>query len=132
MRDISFPLIFCIRGSVRSRRFFPLKRILPETILPGGGTSLNIDSAVIVLPQPLSPTSARTLPFSIFKLTPFTAGSSVWSMGKYVCRSWSWRIVSWLITVYIHPVRCFVTNGTRLLICAYPCESMLAQSVCVV
>src|SRR5262245_3172242 len=43
-----------------------------------------IDSEVTLLPQPDSPTSPRTSPVSIVKLTPSTARSSPWLVAKWV------------------------------------------------
>ena len=41
-----------------------MKRMLPLTIRPGGlGMRRMMESAVMLLPQPLSPTSARASPF---------------------------------------------------------------------
>jgi hypothetical protein len=54
-------------------RLRPSKRISPATIFPGGATKRMMDSAVIDLPQPLSPTSPSSSPRSSWKLTPCTA-----------------------------------------------------------
>ena len=63
-----------ISRSVFSRRFSPWRRITPWTIrATGRGWSRSRDSAVIVLPQPDSPTMPSVSPSRTEKLTPSTA-----------------------------------------------------------
>ena len=45
-----------------------------------------MDSEVTLFPHPLSPTSPSTSPRSIVKLTPSTARSTPWLVGKWVSR----------------------------------------------
>jgi hypothetical protein len=60
---ISLPRMLRISASLASRRSRPAKRMAPPTMRPGGdGTSRRIESAVTLLPQPLSPTTARVSP----------------------------------------------------------------------
>ena len=52
-----------------------VRRVL--TMRPGGsGTSRSTDKAVILFPQPLSPTSASVFPFGMASDTPSTARAS--------------------------------------------------------
>ena len=51
----------------------PFSVILPPTIDPPVGSRLMIDSAVIVLPQPDSPTMPTVSPASTCRVTPSTA-----------------------------------------------------------
>src|ERR1700675_1650517 len=67
-------------------RSSPSKRTRPAAMRPGGGTSRMMDSAVTLFPHPLSPTSPHTSPRSIVKLTPSTARSTPWLVGKWVSR----------------------------------------------
>src|SRR5437867_4506862 len=61
--------------------------IRPPTIRPGGsGTSLIMDSAVIVFPEPLSPTTPSVSPWCIRKLTPSTALTTPSRVKKWVFR----------------------------------------------
>src|SRR2546430_10887061 len=61
--------------------------ILPAVILPGSGTSLRIESAVIVLPQPDSPTMPSVSPASMCSETPSTARTTPREVKNCVCRS---------------------------------------------
>ena len=66
--EILLPRIFCISFSESRTRFFSSKRTEPDTIRPGGwGTSLKMDRAVTLFPQPDSPTSPRVIPREIEK-----------------------------------------------------------------
>src|SRR5215470_3429124 len=65
--------------------------ISPPTTRPGDEISRRIDSAVIVFPQPDSPTSPRVRPTSSVKLTPSTARASPVGVKKLVRR---WRTSS--------------------------------------
>ncbi len=65
---------------VTTSRF--LNKIWPPEILPGSGTRLRIESAVIDLPLPDSPTMPSVSPASISKLTPSTARTVPDSPGR--------------------------------------------------
>src|SRR5262245_27578153 len=67
-------------------RLRPFKRISPPAIRPGGLTSLAMDIAVTLLPQPLSPTRPSVLPFATRKETSSTAFTMPSSVKKYVLR----------------------------------------------
>src|SRR3989454_5921078 len=69
-------------------RSFPEYRMWPSTIRPFFGSRRMIDSAVVVLPQPLSPASPRLSPFSSFHETSSTARTVPERVSKYVLR-WS-------------------------------------------
>ena len=72
--EIWFPLTFLISELSVFRRSCPLKLISPATILPGGlGTSLRIDKAVTLFPQPDSPTMLTVSPLWRVRSTPSTA-----------------------------------------------------------
>jgi len=63
----------------------PSKRIEPDAIRPGGsGNRPRMDSAVTLLPEPLSPTMPSTSPGATSKLTPSTAGNTPESVRKVV------------------------------------------------
>ena len=84
---ISLPRTFCICCSLNPPRSSPLKRTSPLTILPGGsGTSFMMESALMLLPQPLSPTNASVSPISRSKLMSSTAFTVLSSWKKYVAR----------------------------------------------
>src|ERR1700682_877206 len=57
-----------------------LNRIRPETIRPGSGTSRRMEKAVIVFPEPDSPTMPTVSPRPTLKLIPSTA----WTMPREV------------------------------------------------
>ena len=68
------PLIPCSFPGGALTRSFHSNKIFPFTIFPGGlGISPIIDNAETLLPQPLSPTMAKTSPASKVKDTSFTA-----------------------------------------------------------
>src|SRR3989454_4709068 len=69
-------------------RSFTEYRMWPSTIRPSLGSSRMIDSAVVVLPQPLSPASPTLSPFSSFHETSSTARTVPERVSKYVLR-WS-------------------------------------------
>ncbi len=72
--EIWLPRIARISASVSSSRFLPSNIRRPETILPGGeAISRRIESAVTLLPQPDSPTTASVSPGWTRKETPSTA-----------------------------------------------------------
>ena len=70
----------------RSRPSGRWKWISPSTIRPGRSTMRRIDLAVMLLPQPLSPTIPSVAPGAISKLTPSTALTVPSSCVKYVFR----------------------------------------------
>src|SRR5207302_1904790 len=65
----------------------PRNMILPAVIRPGSGTSLRIESAVIVLPQPDSPTMPSVSRASMCSETPSTARTTPREVKNCVCRS---------------------------------------------
>ena len=67
----------CFSGAVTKSMLSPsvVNVIDPDSIRPGDETSRNVDMAVTLLPQPLSPTKPSVRPRSIDKETPSTAGS---------------------------------------------------------
>ena len=72
--EISLPRTRRISSSLIWRRSRPPSLTEPETMRPGGsGMSRISDSAVMLLPQPDSPTIARVSPEATWKSTPSTA-----------------------------------------------------------
>ena len=68
------PRMLRISRSLLSSRFSPCRRMVPCTMrATGRGTSRSSDSAVMVLPQPDSPTMPSASPCRSEKLTPSTA-----------------------------------------------------------
>ena len=66
----------------------PWNTIWPPTIRPvGSGTRRMMDSAAIVLPDPLSPTTPSVSPWRMRKLTPSTALTTPSRVKKWVLRS---------------------------------------------
>jgi hypothetical protein len=76
MMLISFQRILLMPYSVRLARFLPSKSTSPLTIRPFSGSSLRIESAAVVLPQPDSPARPRLSPGSSQKETSCTALTS--------------------------------------------------------
>ncbi len=70
---ISLPRIFRICSSDKAVRSWPLSLMLPVAMCPPVGSRFMIDKAVIVLPQPDSPTMPRVSPGSSWNETPSTA-----------------------------------------------------------
>src|SRR5438128_1560719 len=75
-----------IASASLASRSSPSKSTRPAATRPGGGTSRMMDSEVTLFPQPLSPTSPRTSPRSMAKLTPSTARSTPCAVAKWVSR----------------------------------------------
>jgi len=66
--------------------------MLPSTILPGGSwIRRKTDIAMMLLPQPLSPTTPNVAPGMSFRLTPSRARTVAFSRKKYVFRFWMSR-----------------------------------------
>ena len=77
--EISLPRTRRISSSLIFRRSRPASFTVPETMRPGGsGMSRISDSAVMLLPQPDSPTIARVSPEATWKSTPSTALTMPW------------------------------------------------------
>src|SRR6266849_2336259 len=76
-----------IASASLASRSSPSKSTRPAVTRPGGGTNRMMDSEVTLFPQPLSPTSPRTSPRSMAKLTPSTARSTPCAVAKWVSRS---------------------------------------------
>ena len=84
---ISRPRTRRISSSDSVKRSRPLKTTCPDTIRPAGwATSLMIDSAVTLLPQPDSPTSATVSPSSTSHETPSTARTIPLEVENWVTR----------------------------------------------
>src|SRR5207237_5512699 len=64
---------------------WPRNRILPDVIRPGSGTRRSTDRAVIVLPQPDSPTTPSVSPASMCSETPSTARTTPREVKNWVC-----------------------------------------------
>src|SRR5690606_4346780 len=75
-------------------RFSPNSRISPATMRPGCGTKPMMDRAVMLLPQPDSPTTPTVSPGYSWKLTPSTALTTPRSVKKCVRRFRTSRIGS--------------------------------------
>src|SRR5436853_283437 len=75
-----------IASASLASRSSPSKSTRPAATRPGGGTSRMMDSEVTLFPQPLSPTSPRTSPRPMAKLTPSTARSTPCAVAKWVSR----------------------------------------------
>ena len=83
--EISLPRISRISGSLSCTRSRPSTLIEPLTMRPGGfGTRRSSDSAVIVLPQPLSPTIAKVSARRIENDTSSTALTTPRRVNRYV------------------------------------------------
>src|SRR5438132_9206449 len=91
---MSLPRTERISRSDIAERSRPLKRIWPPVILPGGATSLMIDIAVTLLPQPDSPTSATASPRRTLNETLSTACTAPSAVKKEVRRFFTSRIAS--------------------------------------
>src|SRR5215213_2154363 len=135
---ISSPRISRIWESESLNRSLPSKSISPLTILPGGAIRRMIESAVIDLPQPDSPTRPSSSPRSRWKLTPSTARTRPARVGKCVWRSIISRrcMQSLLESQLIHP-RVFICtvfgritqrlrNGS-LLLCERPDDALACR-----
>ena len=86
--EISLPRISLISLGDFFNKSSPLYIISPAVILPGGdGINCINDKAVILLPQPDSPTTPKVSPGLILKLTSCTAGSAPRSVKKVIPRS---------------------------------------------
>src|SRR5262245_60816362 len=72
-------------SAARGTRSRPCQKIWPATMRPGGiGTSLRMDMAVTVLPQPDSPTTPTVSPRAMLRSTPSTAWTMPSSVAKCV------------------------------------------------
>src|SRR6202167_491940 len=80
---ISSPRIFRSAVVSRSLIVLPARLMDPPTMCPPLGSRFMIDRAVMVLPQPDSPTMPRVSPSSTCKVTPSTACTTP-------CLSWMW------------------------------------------
>ncbi len=86
--EIALPRSARISSSSMWSRSRPSSRTAPPTIRPGGvGTRRIIDSAVMLLPQPDSPTIARISPRLSANEMPSTALTRPWRVKKTVRRS---------------------------------------------
>src|SRR6266849_2592176 len=85
----SEPLNSLISSSVIWITSLSPKRMRPLVIFPGSGTSRRIESAVMVLPDPDSPTMPTLSPFSISKLIPSTAVTVDDEPKNWTRRSWT-------------------------------------------
>ena len=85
--EISSPLMARRRSGEAPRNSSPLYSTDPPLTRPGGGTRPKRLKAVMVLPQPLSPTRPRISPGIISRLTPSTAASGPAAPGNSVTRS---------------------------------------------
>jgi hypothetical protein len=86
--DTALPRTDCISRSESFSRSRPSSSIAPDSMRPGGSaTRRRIDSAVTVLPEPLSPTSATVVAAGTWKDTSSTARSVPSSVRKLVTRS---------------------------------------------
>ncbi len=70
---ISLPRMWRIASSDSVLSSWPSSLMLPPTIEPPPGSRFMIDNAVIVLPQPDSPTMPSVSPGSTWSVTPSTA-----------------------------------------------------------
>src|SRR5689334_17375130 len=85
---MALPRMRRISTSLRPSRSRPSNRIEPSTMRPGGdGTKRSTESAVTLLPQPDSPTTARVSPAPTSKETPSTARTTPSRVKKCVRRS---------------------------------------------
>src|SRR6266849_3816893 len=87
----SLPRNSRISSSVIWATSFSPYRIRPLVIFPGSGISRRIESAVIVLPDPDSPTMPTISPRSTSKLTPSTALTTPPDVKNWTRRSWTLR-----------------------------------------
>ena len=69
-------------GSASPRRSSPESRIRPPVILPGSGISRRMARAVMLLPEPDSPTRPTNSPSSTLRDTPLTTGTQRSPTGK--------------------------------------------------
>src|SRR6516162_8424532 len=89
----SLPRTWRMPSSFSEEISCPSRTIFPPVMCPPGGSSCMIDSAVMVFPDPDSPTTPRHSPASTLRLTPSSActvarrsrisvrRSSIWSSG---------------------------------------------------
>ena len=86
--DTLSPRTALMSRSESASRSSPSSSTLPDSIRPGGlATRRRIDSAVTLLPHPLSPTSATVVPRGMSNDTPSTARRVPESVRKVVTRS---------------------------------------------
>ena len=80
---MSLPRTARIASSLSASRSTPASLTVPPAMRPGGsGTSRISDSAVMLLPQPDSPTIASVSCGASVKLTPSTALTTPWRRSK--------------------------------------------------
>ena len=84
--EISLPRMARISFSGNVTRSRPRNSIWPDSMRPGGGTRRRRESAVMLLPQPLSPTSPTVTPSGTSNETSSTALSVPVSVRKLVTR----------------------------------------------
>src|SRR5207302_762392 len=64
------PRIFRISLALNLNKLWPPKAMLPRLISASGGSARRIESAIVLFPQPDSPSSPTTSPGASSKLTP--------------------------------------------------------------
>src|ERR1700722_3078896 len=84
---MSLPRTVCMSRSDSALMSVPPSTTEPEVMTPPRGSSRMVDRAVIVLPQPDSPTRPRHSPAATARLTPSTARTVVFFSLISVCRS---------------------------------------------
>src|SRR5687768_1024229 len=84
--DTCEPRTARISESESGTKLRPLRRTSPPTIFPGGLTRREMDIAVTLFPQPLSPTRPSVFPFSTRNETSSTALTTPASVKKWVLR----------------------------------------------
>src|ERR1700729_839576 len=84
---MSLPRTVCMSRSDSALMSVPPSTTEPEVMTPPRGSSRMIDRAVIVLPQPDSPTRPRHSPAATARLTPSTARTVAFFSLISVCRS---------------------------------------------
>ena len=86
MMAISAPRMWRMVSSLQPRRSRPFQK-MPSASIRASGSSPRMLMAVTDLPEPDSPTTAKTSPRWTSKDTPSTARTSPSSVGNVVCRS---------------------------------------------
>ena len=85
--DILWPRIRRTSGIRIRTTSSPSSRMRPPTMRAASGSNRSSESAVMLLPDPDSPTSPSVSPSRIWKLTPSTARVTPHLVKRWVCRS---------------------------------------------
>ena len=105
----SLPRTASSSAVLKSKMLAPSRVMLPFLIFPGGlGTRFRIDSAVVVLPAPVSPTRPSVFFLPMLNVSPFTAQTQPSSVSKWTTRS----LISSMFSAMV-PTSYFFIFGSR-------------------